>query len=211
MSDNFIRTYEKVLTKDLYDHVISSTQNKYSYGVDRTKEHVNDTQILLEPFCPDIAHQITDLVMNRMVIPYFQDFPTAKVGGRWTSGSTLFQRTEPGGGYHQFHAEATGWYNSTRVLAWMIYLNDLPDEDDGGETEFLNQKCRFKPKKNMGLVWPGGITHLHRGNPPLKKTKMILTGWITPANDIHYAEANHIEAIQGDTKITQRGVPYSRN
>ena len=108
MSDNFIRTYEKVLTKDLYDHVISSTQNKYSYSVDRTKEHVNDTQILLEPFCPDIAHKITDLVMNRMVIPYFQDFPTAKVGGRWTSGSTLFQRTEPGGGYHQFHAEATG-------------------------------------------------------------------------------------------------------
>ena len=53
MSDNFIRTYEKVLTKDLYDHVISSTQNKYSYGVDRTNEHVNSTYGLIA--CQEIG------------------------------------------------------------------------------------------------------------------------------------------------------------
>ena len=92
----------------------------------------------------------------------------------------------------------------------MIYLNDLPDDDDGGETEFLNQKCRFKPKKNMGLVWPGGITHLHRGNPPLKRTKRILTGWITPCNDMHFTEPNYIEAVQEGIQITQRGGRYDR-
>ncbi len=218
MSDNFIRTYDKVLTKVVYDSVLSHTDGKSSYDVERMQERtvkrkkdfIEDTQILLEPLYPDIARHITELVMNRMVVPYFQDFPTAKVSGRWTSGSTLFQRTEPGGGYHLFHGESTGWYNSTRVLAWMIYLNDLPDDDDGGETEFLNQKCRFKPKKNMGLIWPGGITHLHRGNPPLKRTKKILTGWITPCNDIHYTEPNWIEALQSDVAITQKGTDYKR-
>ena len=215
MSDNFIRTYDKVLTKDIYDQLMTVTDKKAVYDVDRTverrKDFVEDAQILIEPIYPDLAHKITDLVMNRMVVPYFQNFPTAKVGGKWTSGSTLFQRTEPGQGYHIFHAEATGWYNSMRVLAWMIYLNDLPDEDDGGETEFLNQKCRFKPKKNLGVLWPGGITHLHRGNPPLKRTKMILTGWITPCNDMHLSEPNYIEAMQGNVQITQKGVPYSRS
>ena len=214
MSDNFIRTYDKVLTKDIYDSLLAHTSGTSAYEVDRSinrkKDFIDDTQILLEPIYPDIAHQITDLIMHRMVVPYFQDFPTAKVSGKWTSGSTLFQKTEPGGGYHVFHGESVGWYNTTRVLAWMIYLNDLPDEDDGGETEFLNQKVRFKPKKNMGMVWPGGITHLHRGNPPLKKTKMILTGWITPCNDIHFTEPNWIVGTQGDFRITQQGTEYKR-
>ena len=62
----------------------------------------------------------------------------------------------------------------------------------------------------MGIVWPGGITHLHRGNPPLKRTKKILTGWITPCNDIHYIEPNWIVGTQGDVKMTQRGTDYKR-
>ena len=44
----------------------------------------------------------------------------------------------------------------------MVYLNDVTE---GGETEFLYQKCRFKPKK-MWIVWPAQFTHVHRGNPP---------------------------------------------
>ena len=33
----------------------------------------------------------------------------------------------------------------------MVYLNDVTE---GGETEFLYQKCRFKSEKNTMLVWP---------------------------------------------------------
>ena len=42
-----------------------------------------------------------------------------------------------------------GW-NRHRVLAWMVYLNDV---EEGGETEFLYQKLRIKPKKNTLLIW----------------------------------------------------------
>ena len=55
----------------------------------------------------------------------------------------------------------------------MIYLNDI---EEGGETEFLYQQLKIKPKRNTGVIWSGGFTHLHRGNPP-SKTKYILTGW----------------------------------
>ena len=92
----------------------------------------------------------------------------------------------------------------------MIYLNDLQDEDDGGETEFLYQSRRVKPKKNLGVVWPGGITHMHRGNPPLKKTKKILTGWVTPCGDMHLYEPNFISAEQDNMQIKQDGKPYKR-
>ena len=58
---------------------------------------------------------------------------------------------------------------------FMFYLNDVTE---GGETEFLYQKCRFKPEKNTLLVWPSQFTHIHRGNPPLSNDKYIITGWI---------------------------------
>ena len=56
----------------------------------------------------------------------------------------------------------------------MVYLNDVKE---GGETEFQYQKLRVKPKRGTVLIWPGGFTHLHRGNPPLSGDKYIATGW----------------------------------
>ena len=57
----------------------------------------------------------------------------------------------------------------------MLYLNDV---DDGGETEFLHQSKRVKPEEGTFLIWPAGFTHMHRGNPPLKGEKYIVTSWV---------------------------------
>jgi hypothetical protein len=57
----------------------------------------------------------------------------------------------------------------------MVYLNDI---EDGGETEFLYLSKRVKPVTGRVLLWPAGYTHTHRGNPPLKDTKYIITGWV---------------------------------
>jgi hypothetical protein len=64
--------------------------------------------------------------------------------------------------------------NRNRVFAFTLYLNDVTE---GGETEFLYQKCRIKPVQNRFVLWPAAITHIHRGNPPLSNDKYILTGW----------------------------------
>ena len=87
------------------------------------------------------------------------------------------QRTLPGQGYHVWHCENEHMYRASnpRVLAVMMYLNDV---NDGGETEFIFQHKRFKPKKGRVLLWPSGFTHTHRGNPPLTEEKYIITGWL---------------------------------
>lgn len=85
------------------------------------------------------------------------------------------QKTVPGGGYHVWHAENTTRLNSIRVLTFILYLNDV---DDGGETEFLYLSKRIQPKAGRMLIWPAGFTHTHRGNPPLKSNKYIITGWV---------------------------------
>ncbi len=85
------------------------------------------------------------------------------------------QKTRPGEGYHIWHTEVLGKHASNRVLAFSIYLNDV---EKGGETEFLHQHVRFKPKRGDMLIWPGYFTHVHRGNPPLSGDKYICTGWV---------------------------------
>jgi hypothetical protein len=56
----------------------------------------------------------------------------------------------------------------------MTYLNDV---DEAGETEFLYQEIKFKPKKGLTLIWPADWTHTHRGIPSLSEEKYIITGW----------------------------------
>ena len=86
-----------------------------------------------------------------------------------------FQKTEPGGGYHIWHCEQGIMIERNRIVAWSIFLNTI---EDGGETEFLYQKKRYRPTAGTMMIWPAGYTHTHRGNPPLKKDKFILTGWL---------------------------------
>jgi len=85
------------------------------------------------------------------------------------------QKTKVGEGYHMWHCENAEMKARNRILAFNVYLNDVAE---GGETEFLYQKCRFKPERNTMLVWPSQFTHVHRGNPPLSNDKYIITGWV---------------------------------
>jgi hypothetical protein len=94
------------------------------------------------------------------------------------------QRTEPMGGYHVWHYEDTGYDMAQRVLVWMIYLNDLPEGE--GETEFLYQKRRIRPKRGTCVIWPAGYTHVHRGLTVYSQNKYILTGWYINAPVLRY-------------------------
>jgi len=85
------------------------------------------------------------------------------------------QKTLPTEGYHIWHYENEMLDVRSRILTWTLYLNDV---NEGGETEFLHQSLRIKPKQGTIVVWPAGFTHIHRGNPPLSGEKYIVTGWV---------------------------------
>lgn len=96
-----------------------------------------------------------------------------------TSMDIKFQKTAPGGGYHLWHYENAASGFAQRELTWMIYLNDI---DDGGETEFLYQKRRIKPQKGTVVIFPAGMTHVHKGNLVMgDRDKYIVTGWYIKA------------------------------
>lgn len=101
--------------------------------------------------------------------PLLNSFPTYYIK------SIKIQKTNPSEGYHVWHCEQGNVTTESRFATWTLYLND---DFDAGETEFLHQQYRLKPKKGSVCVFPAGYTHVHRGNPPINGSKYILTGWL---------------------------------
>ena len=83
------------------------------------------------------------------------------------------------GGYPYWHCELypldANAETLHRHLLWTLYLNDDFEE---GETEFLFQQRKAKPRTGSLLIAPTAFTHTHRGNRPVGGDKMIATSWI---------------------------------
>jgi hypothetical protein len=122
-----------------------------------------------------IMQQFKNAFSTRLYPQYVNEYDILKTSENMQLKYVKVQKTNVGGGYHTWHYETDRRDTSNRVLAWMIYLNDV---EEGGETEFLYQHLRVKPTTGTFVIWPAGFTHTHRGNPPLSNTKYIMTGWL---------------------------------
>ena len=107
---------------------------------------------------------------------YFEEYPCSNDVGIFTDGGETgnVQKYPKGGGYFNWHCERSSNANSSRHLTYMTYLNDVTD---AGETEFLHQKLKVKPKKGLTLIWPCDWTFFHRGISSQTQVKYIATGW----------------------------------
>mgnify|MGYP003660306651 FL=1 len=85
------------------------------------------------------------------------------------------QKYKPGQGYHIWHCDSYDESSSRRILVITLYLNTV---EEGGETEFLYQSKRIAPVQGTLSISPAAWTHAHRGNPPLKGNKYIITTWL---------------------------------
>jgi hypothetical protein len=122
------------------------------------------------------AAKLVDDVLQQCVEQYARAYFVVKQI-RASSKEVKLQKTPPRGGYHFWHCEHFSQSTGPRVLAWMIYLNDIPLGE--GETEFIWQKLRVQPEAGKCLIWPTQFTHTHRGNPVYSTDKYIATGWYT--------------------------------
>lgn len=194
--NEFIGFYENVYEDDYCDHLISEFDLLQEKGVganriasENAKLHdKDDYQIGLSLR----GHNITKFDDKNTVDVFFEGLQKCYLdyvnkfsilGNVNIIGSTMkMQKTGPGGGYHIWHSEQGPGEFSSRVLVYMLYLNDL-NQEDGGETEFLYQRLRVQPKKNTMIIWPASFTHTHRGNIVLSnKYKYTVTGWFYYSN-----------------------------
>jgi hypothetical protein len=192
--EDFIGVYDNFISDQWCDDLIEyfdwCVENNKVW--DRTGENGNteflkkDLAVNLNPanvteitFCNDNLHQFihefNDCFWSGPYDHYSKQFQSLSQLARHTIYSYKLQKTVPAEGYHVWHCEHASRNSNSRILVYIVYLNDV---EEAGETEFLYQKRRVSPKKGRCVIWPAGFTHPHRGNPPLTQSKYIMTGWI---------------------------------
>ncbi len=96
------------------------------------------------------------------------------------------QRYAPGEGFKQWHCDWTIEDEVTepvhRVLAWILYCNNI----HSAGTEFYWQNHYEEAERGKLLIFPAGISHIHRGRVSTTDIKTIATGWINAGKENDY-------------------------
>lgn len=196
LQNSFIGSYTDGASKEYCDKVINafnSFKEQDGLGGDSNIPHSNDPSqlrfrkdhvlYLEDQALPMDGYRIvnptlmqeTKNILSENLQKYIKDYPSLGMQPIELC-SIKIQKTEPKGGFHVWHCEhQSGNNHPLRVLAWTIYLNDIPEGE--GETEFLEYGIRIPPKKGTVCFFPASFTHTHRGNAVYSCDKYIATGW----------------------------------
>jgi len=181
---DFIGIYENIIPKEECNLIIQEFEDELKNGTDQDGMNQFSHQELgrntfsifsKEDRIPNVAKKINE-ILNVCIEQYSSQYFTVKQL-KASSKEVKLQKVPFRGGYHVWHCEQGCLKDSSRVLVWMVYLNDIPDGE--GETEFIFQGLRIKPTVGTVVFFPASFTHTHRGNPVYTKEKYIATGWYT--------------------------------
>jgi len=188
--EDFIREYPRAVSTEfcrgIIDYFEWCDQNNRTWKrSEATKLQKDDTSTLLNPknywvinFCRDhlsgYIEEFNRAFWDECYPSYVSEIDILRQLSNHTIFTYKVQKTIPSGGYHVWHSEHSHIHQQ-RIAAYILYLNDVPD---GGETEFLYQRKRIAAREGSLVIFPASYTHAHRGNPPLRGTKYIMTGWI---------------------------------
>lgn len=191
--DDFIEVYENAYSQEYCAAVVDYFKNSEEAGYTMTRQghegpnikklakddslvFLNGDQTTLNLFTTvKLSKEFNTLFWSKYYKEYAEKYSILGEIGAHSNPVVKIQKTLPGGGYHLWHCEVNDIDSCRRILVWTLYLND---DFEGGETEFLYQHKRIKPKTGTLVIWPAGFTHVHRGNPPLSGVKYIITGWV---------------------------------
>lgn len=134
-----------------------------------------ETMVVPDFDAPILASTFKNKFWEEIYPAYTDRYPEITNVSRHRLGTLKIQRTMPGEGYHVWHFENGSGHYGHRLAFIIMYLNTI---DEGGETEFIHQSMRVEPVVGRLIIAPSTFTHTHRGNPPLKKAKYIITTWL---------------------------------
>jgi hypothetical protein len=185
---DFIGMYESVFSKEYCEEVMSffdeyeksgMSESRRDHGFDKGTR-VEDSSCFASSIsamrlAPSITKHFNETFWTKVYPNYANEYPILRDLSEHKIVDIKLQKTRPGEGYHVWHCEHGCLNSAKRVMAYTVYLND---DYEAGETEFLYQQKRIKAKQGDVMIFPASYTHTHRGNPPMKSNKYIMTGWL---------------------------------
>lgn len=173
LCDDTIKTFEDILKDPTKKEVIQDNTKQFKdFNLGRKDLAIfyDDDRLELSNYC-----EAFNQVLHYCLMSYIGEFGQLGTVSMNNKNIIKVQKTMPMGGYHTWHFESGEKATHDRILVWMIYLNDMPPGE--GETEFLYQGMRIPPTKGTVVIWPAGMTHVHRGLTVHTEPKYIATGW----------------------------------
>ena len=185
MITDFITRYEGVFSPQECDDIINEInyfdENHYLYGNEGINHRIDHKTINLSSYSIPGTSPISSLIIPKFKPCVDEYLNTYSVLGqsKFLIYDCKLKKIPVGGGFHSWHYENASLLASQRHFAIQLYIND---DFEGGETEFLYQNRREKPKAGDVIIFPCAYTHVHRGNPPIGGVKYLATswGWIQP-------------------------------
>jgi hypothetical protein len=172
--DNYIFKKDAALTKEESNNCI-----KYFYLNKNTQKDTTRGYFYFHPApsleWPEFKFLENILVSN--INEYVQQHLFLnQLYARWTIDKLFnIQKYNPGDSYGSEHMEhGKEDFDCKRLLAWMIYLNDVKDK---GGTCWPQQNFTSIPRTGDLYIWPAGWTHSHYGVASPTEIKYIITGW----------------------------------
>ena len=181
VSDGVISFFDR--RKDLYTSGIAFGQN-ISFDSEPYKVSTDISLVSIDQSDPE-AFAISDVLIRGVTAGLKQYLVERPLIKECCPNQSLFvnpifnlQRYGAGEGFKKWHCDWTISNEATepvnRVLAWILYCNDVKS----GGTEFYWQNHHEKAERGKLIIFPAGISHIHRGKVSNKEVKTIATGWI---------------------------------
>lgn len=170
--DNFIAGW--YIDSDLCNSIVKKSKDNLSEFLSWVPQYQHFD---LEKLDADLCFQY-HIALNNVIELYKEKYPLSyKELQPWGRTPPRIQQYNPGQAFSRPHCENDGTAdNLYRHFAYMTYLNNI---EDGGGTEFLNQKLVTPATIGLTLIWPAQWTHYHRGIVAPTETKYIITGWLS--------------------------------
>lgn len=181
---DFIVVY-RVLDQDLcraiidrFDRDESKWQGKIvaSGGTVTHQEEIKNSQdleILNEGAWQDIFQKIHPRIQACMA-EYISRSPILSSHDLQATGYKI-QMYPKNQGHFRWHADSIGKNTGDRVVAMVLYLNDV---EKGGETEFFHQGIKVSPKEGFLVLFPPGWNYMHCAHTPESGDKYIIQTFI---------------------------------
>ena len=181
---NHIQIYDNILSKEVCNNIIeyfdghpNVTQAHIGKGI--RKDIKNGTNLTIDvnncsKFMYDLLGSDIIPTLNIGIEKYKKSFPFLEEITYWEMDHTFniqkFDGKEEG--YFTRHCESDGTIKNTRMLVWMIYLNDAKSG-----TRFYYPRRDVKAKQGRLVIWPADWTYAHSGIIPNRGEKYLMTGW----------------------------------
>ena len=172
--ENAIKYYENMNESGMTsDRVTLENNLRHNISDTNTGLHMEGTVSLVQS--QHTSSNFLTIFWNEVYPRYVDKYSILSETDKHSVYHLKLQKTKIGEAYHRWHYETGNRENSNRILTFILYLNDV---EEGGETEFLYYPKRIKPKQGTIILFPGSMTHTHRGNQTLSNEKYIITGWV---------------------------------